>query len=135
MTDVQKQLLALHRYVSDQSYVSESWASPHFSRFVNAALEACQPEIGTSMGVTVAWSTSAPDRVCVTRHGIAVSGLRFLRELPLEGNLAKAFMEDLQVLAEEKARKEIQRERDLALAQEAQRRVTQLKASAVGIFE
>jgi hypothetical protein len=119
MTDVQKQLLALHRYVSDQSYVSESWASPHFSRFVNAALEACQPEIGTSM----------------TRHGIAVSGLRFLRELPLEGNLAKAFMEDLQVLAEEKARKEIQRERDLALAQEAQRRVTQLKASAVGIFE
>ena len=124
------QALALNLYAREGRYISEGWASDHFKKTFAQALAACKDVLDTSMGVTVSWSHTNPEQVCVTRTNLASERTSVVRMLPLEGSLAEALLADLQARAVVRATQDIRDERERALLNEAVSRVARLMVQA-----
>lgn len=130
MTPSVQRILALNTFARDSSHLHESWASIPFKRTYEAALCECKDLMDHSFGMQVAWYPDTPDHVTVYRTNLATERTQVLRQLPLEGEVARALFEDLQALAILRAEEVIRQEREDALHRAAVSRVNELLQQA-----
>lgn len=111
---------ALHSYGNAQGFLSESWGTRNFKRTFQLAYELCQDAVDSFTGLDVSYSPRRGDHLSVSRSSY---GSNFHRQLPLVGELAEVFAEELEALAMLRAVTEQKRDEEEQLRFRARQRL------------
>lgn len=123
-------IAALHSYAnSRRGYVTEGWATTSFKRTYAVAYALCQDAVDSITGFEMSYAPERGEHICVTKS--RGYGALFCRDLPLAGDLAEAFMADLDDLAMERAVADQKRDEDEQLRLRARQRLSLVVASSI----
>lgn len=128
--EVLARILTLHNYGNARGFINEAWATGEFKRTYELAYSMCKDEVTSTMGFTISYSPSRGDHI----HAMYDSGYssnRFHRNLPLAGELAQVFEEELHTLAMVRAVVDQKRDEDELLRQRAQQRLNLVLAHGI----
>lgn len=127
-------IITLTRYLGIES-IHQSWHAPDYENLIAAVKKTLSEKhlIDYHTGLDVDWSAYRPERLSVSVRGVVVANKQYYYdEWPLTDEIAEKLIADLTILAHRKAEKDIERERQERLRQEAEQRVADLLKVSLG---
>jgi len=127
-TAVQSKITALNRYARNGDDANICWGTLAFARTFKAVQKEAKEQLPHMAGATLDWRPCAPSEISVFKDSFFNGGQIASFNVPVEGAVADALLEDMQAVAFAFAEKCILEERQRALEQEARDRVLALMA-------
>lgn len=127
-------IITLTRYLGIES-IHQHWHAPDYENLVAAVKQTLSEKHGVDYhtGLDVDWSAHRPEHLSVSVRGVVVADKQYYYDQwPLSSEIGEKLIADLTILAHRKAEKDIERERQERLRQEAEHRVAELLKVSAG---
>jgi hypothetical protein len=130
-------IITLTRYLGIE-WITQHWHAPDYANLVAEVQKTLKEKhlVDYHSGLEINWADHRPERLVVSVRGVVVADKEYYYdEWSLADEIGDKLIADLTILAHKKAAKDIEREREERLRQEAERRVAEMLKVSQGSQE